>query len=210
MNGQIVTPSISGWDGPPNGAPIRDQLFEPPNNNDPQPPRKPRKNAGGRVGTAQARQRSTGFGPRIGDPPHTIVYRSGYHPAAPLPISEGNPAMITAEDLKKITLFAPVPESELKSIAARAADVRCSPENGSSSRARRPPSSGCSRGRSRSSNRRADTRCGRHVLAGRLFRRGAAPVGLAGHREPPGDRARRDSCGSSARISAISSPSAGS
>jgi thioredoxin reductase (NADPH) len=32
--------------------------------------------------------------------------------------------MITAEDLKKITLFAPVPESELKSIAARAADVR--------------------------------------------------------------------------------------
>jgi thioredoxin reductase (NADPH) len=32
--------------------------------------------------------------------------------------------MITAEDLKKITLFAPVPESELRSIAARAADVR--------------------------------------------------------------------------------------
>ena len=35
-----------------------------------------------------------------------------------------NPHMITAEDLKKVTLFAPVPDSELKSIAARAADVR--------------------------------------------------------------------------------------
>ncbi len=32
--------------------------------------------------------------------------------------------MITAEDVKRITLFAPVPESELNSIAARAADVR--------------------------------------------------------------------------------------
>ena len=32
--------------------------------------------------------------------------------------------MITAEDLKKIRLFAPVPEAELKSIAARTADVR--------------------------------------------------------------------------------------
>ncbi len=32
--------------------------------------------------------------------------------------------MITAEDVKKIKLFAPVPETELNSIAARAADVR--------------------------------------------------------------------------------------
>jgi thioredoxin reductase (NADPH) len=36
--------------------------------------------------------------------------------------------MIKPEDLKKITLFAPVPESELKSIAARAADVRLGAE----------------------------------------------------------------------------------
>ena len=58
--------------------------------------------------------------------------------------------MITAEDVKKIKLFAPVPETELNSIAARAADVRCSPENGSCTRASRPLSSGSSRGRSRS------------------------------------------------------------
>jgi hypothetical protein len=43
----------------------------------------------------------------------------------PMPETGAGPASgRKPEDLKKITLFAPVPESELKSIAARAADVR--------------------------------------------------------------------------------------
>src|SRR2546422_9049998 len=105
--------------------PIGTQLFERPNNSAQGTPRKPCRPAAAQPGIASRPHEAGTLSwrasvMRLTRPrPITTIIQQASH----LHI-EGLWTMITADLVKKISLFTPVPVSELESIAARAADVR--------------------------------------------------------------------------------------